>query len=263
MCIKKAILFMKHFFKVEGLEKSFGAVKALNGCSFDVFDGDILGIVGPNGAGKTISLSVISGEMKPDNGKVTFKGDDITGLPPYEIVKLGLTRTFQLTRIYPEMTVLENMLFAAQRKEFTYNVLQLLKGRLSYPLDTENREKAIKLLKTLGLDHLKAAKGRELSYGQRKLLELANALNIYPEPQLIMLDEPLAGINPVMCQKIAGYIKAFQKRGLTFIIVEHNVRLLSDLCNRMVVLAEGKKIAEGTPREVQRDPVTIDAYFGD
>ena len=254
---------MAVFFEVKGLEKGFGAVMALNGCSFEVFQGDILGVVGPNGAGKTVALSVISGELKPDNGKIVFEDHDITGLPPYEIVKLGLTRTFQLNRIYPEMTVLENMLFAAQRKEFTYNVLQLVRGRLSRHLDIENRERAINLLETLGIVHMKETKGKELSYGQRKLLELANALITYPEPRLILLDEPLAGINPVMCQKIAGYIKEFQTRGLTFVIVEHNVRLLSGLCNRMVVLSQGKKIAEGAPRDVQRDPVTIDAYFGE
>jgi len=251
------------FFKAEGLYKSFGAVKALNDCSFEVFKGDILGIVGPNGAGKTVTLSIISGELKPDRGKISFKGKDITGLPSYEVVKLGITRTFQLTRIYPEMTVLENMLFAAQRKEFSYNLSQLLKGGLSAQIDLKNREKALYLLEMLELFHMKDAKGKELSYGQRKLLELANALITYPQPQLIMLDEPLAGINPVLTQNIADYIRAFQEMGLTFLIVEHNVRLLTDLCNRMVVLAQGTKIAEGSPRDVQRDPVTVDAYFGE
>lgn len=254
---------MTPFFIVEGLHKSFGAVKALNGCSFEVFKGDILGIVGPNGAGKTVTLSIISGELKPDRGKISFEGKDITGLPSYEVVKLGITRTFQLTRIYPEMTVLENMLFAAQRKEFSYNLSQLLKGRLSAQIDLKNREKALDLLEMLELFHMKDAKGKELSYGQRKLLELANALITYPQPQLIMLDEPLAGINPVLTQNIADYIRAFQEMGLTFLIVEHNVRLLTDLCNRMVVLAQGAKIAEGSPRDVQRDPVTVDAYFGE
>jgi branched-chain amino acid transport system ATP-binding protein len=254
---------MRSFFRVEGLHKSFGAVKALNGCSFEVFKGDILGIVGPNGAGKTVTLNVICGELKPEQGKVSFKRNDITGLPPYEIVKLGISRTFQLTRIYPEMTVLENMLFAAQRKEFSYNFSQLLKGRLSAQIDVENRERAFNLLEILELSHLRNARGKELSYGQRKLLELANALITYPEPQIVMLDEPLAGINPVMTEKIADYIRTFQEMGISFVIVEHNVRLLTDLCNRMVVLAQGKKIAEGPPRDVRRDPVTIDAYFGE
>ena len=254
---------MRSFFSVDGLHKSFGAVKALNGCSFEVTEGDILGIVGPNGAGKTVTLNVICGELKPEQGKVRFKGNDITGLPPYEIVKLGISRTFQLTRIYPEMTVLENMLFAAQRKEFVYNFSLLLKGRLSAHTDIENRERAFDLLEILELFHLRDARGKELSYGQRKLLELANALITYPKPQIIMLDEPLAGINPVMTKKIADYIRTFQEMGITFVIVEHNVRLLTDLCNRMVVLAQGKKIAEGPPEDVQRDPVTIDAYFGE
>jgi branched-chain amino acid transport system ATP-binding protein len=254
---------MRSFFKVEGLHKSFGAVKALNGCSFEVFKGDILGIVGPNGAGKTVTLNVICGDLKPEQGKVSYKSRDITGLPPYKIVRLGISRTFQLTRIYPEMTVTENMLFAAQRKEFSYNFSQLLKGRLSAQTDVENREKAFDLLEILELFHLKDAKGKELSYGQRKLLELANALITYPEPQIVMLDEPLAGINPVMTEKIADYIRTFQERGMSFVIVEHNVRLLTDLCNRMVVLAQGRKIAEGPPQDVKRDPVTIDAYFGE
>jgi ABC-type branched-subunit amino acid transport system ATPase component len=254
---------MRSFFRAERLHKSFGAVKALNGCSFEVFKGDILGIVGPNGAGKTVTLNVICGELKAEQGKVSFKSSDITGLPPYEIVKLGISRTFQLTRIYPEMTVLENMLFAAQRKEFSYNFLQLLKGRLSAHIDVENRERAFDLLEILELFYLRDARGKELSYGQRKLLELANALITYPEPQIVMLDEPLAGINPVMTEKIADYIRKFQEMGITFVIVEHNVRLLTDLCNRMVVLAQGKKIAEGPPKDVRRDPVTIDAYFGE
>jgi ABC-type branched-subunit amino acid transport system ATPase component len=254
---------MRSFFNVQGLHKSFGAVKALNGCSFEVFEGDILGIVGPNGAGKTVTLNVICGELRPEQGKVNFKRNDITGLPPYEIVKLGISRTFQLTRIYPEMTVLENMLFAAQRKEFLYNFLQLLKGRLQADTDIENRQRALDLLEILELSHLRDARGRELSYGQRKLLELANALITYPKPQIVMLDEPLAGINPVMTKKIADHIRTFQEMGITFVIVEHNVRLLTDLCNRMVVLAQGRKIAEGPPEDVQRDPVTIDAYFGE
>lgn len=254
---------MKPLFKVERLKKSFGAVRALDGCSFEVFKGDILGIIGPNGAGKTVALSVISGELKPDQGKVNFRGYDITGWPTYKIVKLGLTRTFQLTRIYPEMTVLENMLFAAQRKGLSYNVFQVLKGSLLPQIDRMNRERAMNLLKTFDLIHMKDGKAKELSYGQRKLLELANALITYPDPQLIILDEPLAGINPIMTQKIAAYLREFQKKGLTFVIIEHNVRLLTNLCNRMIVLFQGRKIAEGSPRDVQKDPLTIEAYFGE
>lgn len=248
---------------MEDLVKHFGAVEAVNGLSFEVEDGEIFGLAGPNGAGKTVTFNCITGELEPDSGTVTYQGVDITDHEPYEVVDEGIARTFQLVRIYPEMTVMENMLFAAQNKSLGANAKSLLSGTSLEELDRENRERATELLAEVDMLRLKDEKAKGCSYGQKKILEFLNAIMTYPEPDLILLDEPMAGVNPTMMNNLVKYINLFNDRGKTFVIIEHNMRLIRELCDTMVVMDAGKKIAEGPPDEVSQDERVIEAYFGE
>lgn len=249
--------------EIKNLKKSFGGLKAVNNCSFAIKEGSILGLAGPNGAGKTVTFNLITGELRPDSGKVIMKGEDITGLPPHKVIRKGIARTFQLVRIYPEMTVLDNLLFAAQEKGIFENACSLLTGVSLQDLDRKNERKALEILEKVDLTRLKDEKARNLSYGQRKILEFANAMMTYPEPEIIMLDEPMAGVNPTMMNNLATHIRDFNEIGKTLVIIEHNMRLIMDLCDRIVVLCHGEKIAEGSPSEIQENPEVINAYFGE
>lgn len=254
---------MPAILEVERLVKHFGAVEAVDGISFAVEEGSIFGLAGPNGAGKTVTFNLITGELEEDEGTVTYKGRDITDHKPYEVVDEGIARTFQLVRIYPEMTVLENMLFAAQNKSLIANARSLLSGTSLEELDAENRERALELLEEVEMTRLKDQKAKGCSYGQKKILEFVNALMTYPEPDLIMLDEPMAGVNPTMMNNLTKYIRLFNDRGKTFVIIEHNLRLIRELCDHLVVMDAGQKIAEGHPEDVSGDERVVEAYFGE
>lgn len=254
---------MSTLLEVDGIVKHFGAVEAVDGVSFGVEEGQVFGLAGPNGAGKTVTFNCITGELKPDAGTVTYREKDITGFEPYEVVDEGMARTFQLVRIYPEMTVLDNMLFAAQNKSIVANVKSLLSGTSLEELDEENRERALELLDEVDMTRLKDEKAKGCSYGQKKILEFLNALMTYPEPDLILLDEPMAGVNPTMMNNLVEHIELFNERGKTFVIIEHNMRLLRELCDTMVVMDAGRKIAEGPPDEVGEDEQVVEAYFGE
>ena len=239
--------------EAQGICKAFGGIRALDTCSISVEQGSITGLIGPNGSGKTTLFNVMTGYERVDSGQVRFQERTITNAPPDKVFQLGVGRTFQLTRIFPRLTVLENMHVAAQRND--------LKGLLSRWSSTHEQRRALELLDFVGLTTLKDISAGNLSYGQKKLLEFAFVL--IAEPQVILLDEPAGGINPTMINYLAERIRTLNQRGVTFLVVEHNMEFVMELCERVMVMHRGAKIAEGTPGEVRANPAVLEAYLGD
>jgi branched-chain amino acid transport system ATP-binding protein len=240
--------------EVRDLTKHFFRLSALSGVSLGVEPGELLGIIGPNGSGKTTLFNCVTGVLRPSSGQVRFKGEDITGATADRVSRRGIARTFQLIQIFPEMTVRENLLMAAQERRGT------LLGRLIRRDERAENDRATGLLARLGLlahqDHLAS----NLSYGQQKLLDFGMAL--MPEAEVILLDEPLAGVNPATINTLVSHIRELNGRGHTFVVIEHNMEVVMSLCRRIVVLSQGEQIAEGAPAEVAEDPRVLDAYFG-
>jgi neutral amino acid transport system ATP-binding protein len=241
------------FLEAQGISKAFGGIQALDTCSINVEQGSITGLIGPNGSGKTTLFNVMTGYERVDSGQVYFQGLNITNVTPNKVFRRGIGRTFQLTRIFPRLTVLENMHVATQR-----NDLKGLLGRWS--LGHEHK-RALELLDFVGLSTLKNLPAGNLSYGQKKLLEFAFIL--IAEPRVILLDEPAGGINPTMIAYLAGSIRELNQRGVTFLVVEHNMEFVMGLCERIMVMHRGTLIAEGTPEEVRANPAVLEAYLGD
>lgn len=248
--------------KVNGISKYFGGLTAVDEAEFEIRDGEILGLAGPNGAGKTVTFDCITGQMMPDGGSVILDGEDITGYAPDAVARAGIGRTFQEVRVYNELTVRENLQFAAQNKQVGRMLSSIVSGQAASDVDADIAARADEMLETVELDHLAIQPAESLSYGQKKILSFAAALMTHPEPELIMLDEPMAGVNPTMINKLAEYVRTFRKQGKTFLIVEHNMRLMADLCDRMVVLDAGRPIASGPPAEIQENEQVVEAYFG-
>ena len=240
--------------EVQDLSKHFYRLSALTGVSLTVEPGELLGLIGPNGSGKTTLFNCVTGVLRPSLGQVRFKGEDITGLTADRVSRRGIARTFQLIQLFPEMTVLENMLMAAQERQGT------LFGRLLRHDETEGEARALRLLEYLGIASTKDALGSQLSYGQQKLLDFGMAL--MPEPEIVLLDEPMAGLNPTIIRSLVEHIHELNARGYTFFVIEHNMEVVMSLCRRIVVLSQGEKIAEGAPSEIHANPRVIDAYFG-
>lgn len=225
----------------------------MDGCSFGVEKGSITALIGPNGAGKTTVFNMISGLIKPDEGKILFEDVQINGLKPHKITRKGVSRTFQITRDLMEMTVLENLVIQSPTAGFA----DLFAGSV---LDHE-REKALELLEFVGISHLAEEKAKNLSYGQKKLMEFAGTL--MTEPRLVLLDEPAGGVNPALLEHILDRISMLNQRGVSFLIVEHNMDVVMNLCADVIVMAYGKVIAQGPPVQIQNDPEILAAYLGE
>jgi neutral amino acid transport system ATP-binding protein len=249
--------------RVQGLEKHFGGITAVDGVSFEVEEGSLTGLIGPNGAGKSTTFNCITGVHEADGGKVLFNGEDITGLKPYKIANRGLVRTFQIARELEEMTVLENLMLAP-REQAGEGLLHAVTPGLRDDVvsqETELREEVWETLEFFEIDHLAEEFAGNLSGGQRKLLELARALMV--DPDMLLLDEPFAGVNPSLEEKLLDRIHALREQGYTFLLVEHDMDLIMKNCERVIVMHQGKLLAEGPPEDIKNNEQVIEAYLGE
>lgn len=228
---------------VRDAAKSFGGVQAVDGCTFDVARGSITGLIGPNGSGKTTTFNLVTGLESLDAGEICFDGAPLTGKKPHQVTRAGLGRTFQTTRVFPDMTVVENLMVAAPEDDFD-----------------ESADRAMELLELVGLVDLREEFGGNLSYGQNKLVEITR-VHMRPH-RMVMLDEPFAGVNRTLAEQLVLYIQKMHARGITYLIIDHEMKLVMRLCERVLVLDQGKLLMEGPPAAVQDDPAVLSAYFG-
>jgi branched-chain amino acid transport system ATP-binding protein len=239
--------------EVKGLNKHFGGIQAVDDCSFSIEEGRIASLIGPNGAGKTTVFNLVTGLLPLDSGEIYFLGKKINGLQPHVITRMGISRTFQITRDLQEMTVLENMVIQSQ-----VNGLINMFGSSSSKHETEH---AMELLSFVGISHLAQEKAKSLSYGQKKLMEFASVL--MSSPKLIMLDEPAGGVNPTLLESIIDRILELNKKGITFLIVEHNMDLVMKISDPVICMAYGSVLTEGCPKDIQNNPLVMEAYLGE
>lgn len=246
--------------KIRNLSKDFGGIAAVNRCNLTVEKGSITGLIGPNGAGKTTIFNLITGYYPPSGGRIYFKDRRIDSLKPHEIASRGIGRTFQLVRLFHDMTALENLLCAC-RNSSGENVFPALVG-LRKMKDTEYRNtlRCMEILNRIGLADRAGDKTSDLSFGDQKLMEIARVLAL--DPSLILLDEPMAGIDPAMKRKLVDLIRQLRNTGKTFLVIEHDMRTIMDICDKIVVLVYGKEIAAGPPTQIQADQKVIEAYLG-
>ena len=241
--------------KVTDLKKSYGAVVAVAGVSFEVMAGEIFGVIGPNGSGKTTMFNSVLGQIKPNSGKIELKGADITGLSPLQLSHRGVGRTFQTLQVFGKMSVRDNLLVAAQEHHGS------MASRMLAPGDSGLGAKADALIEQFRIGHVAHKKAGELSYGQQKLVDIAMAF--MSEPDLVLLDEPCAGVNPSLVGGISTLLKDLNRdRQGSFIVIEHNMDFVMDLCHRIMVMVEGTVLAIGTPAEIRANKQVLDAYLG-
>jgi ABC-type branched-subunit amino acid transport system ATPase component len=247
-------------FEVRGLTKRFLGVTALDGVDLTVDAGELVSLIGPNGSGKTTLFNCVTGYLPADGGRVHFRGHDVTGAPAHRVARLGIGRTFQLVSVFPRMSVLENLLVFLQQHQEEHVLGRLVRSPRLRRLEAEAVERAHTLLAMVRLADRAQAPAGALSYGQRKLLSFAAAL--MPDPELLLLDEPAAAVNPTMINQMKEHILGLHGQGKTVLLVEHNMDVVMDISQRVVVLDYGRKIAEGPPGLIRRDPLVIEAYFG-
>jgi neutral amino acid transport system ATP-binding protein len=240
--------------EVEGVDKRYGGIQALDGCCLSVDRGEIAGLIGPNGSGKTTLFNVITGYERVRQGTVRLDGKDVTNLLPDRIFNRGVGRTFQLTRVFGRLTVMENMLVASQHQRSWSGTAWRRAGSQG------ERKRAFQLLEFVGIARLADEPAANLSYGQRKLLELAYVL--MSDPELLLLDEPAGGVNPTLLNAISDHIKELNRQGRTFLVVEHNMEFVMGLCDRVTVMDHGSTVVSGRPEQVRHDPRVLDAYLG-
>lgn len=243
---------MTELLSTKGISRRFGGIQAVKDCNISVQTGSITGLIGPNGSGKTTLFNLITGVYPPDEGEAFFNKRRITHFSPSKVCHEGLSRTFQITRLFWEMTVLENMIVPIRQVGF--------RSLLGPNMFREEIDRAMGLLERVGLTHLRDEPARKLSFGQQKLLEFAAIL--MADPIMVMLDEPAGGVNPTMIRFIMNLIQELNQDGVTFLVVEHNMGVVMELCNHVIVLDQGTKLADGAPEEIQSNPAVLDAYLG-
>lgn len=246
---------MNPVLKVSHLKKAYGAIQAVGGVSFDVRPGEIFGVIGPNGSGKTTMFNSVLGQITPDSGEIELNGQSITGLSPQKLNQLGVGRTFQTLQVFGKMSVRDNLLVAAQEHHGS------MFGRMFAPGDCGNGAKADALIEQFRIAHVADKKAGDLSYGQQKLVDIAMAF--MSDPALVLLDEPCAGVNPSLVGGLSSLLKELnQTRKSSFVVIEHNMDFVMDLCHRIMVMVEGKVMAIGTPAEIRANKEVLDAYLG-
>ncbi|MGI0487626.1 ABC transporter ATP-binding protein [Pantanalinema rosaneae CENA516] len=243
-----------------GLVKNFGGIRAVDNAAIEVAKGSITGLIGPNGAGKTTLFNLLSSFIRSDQGRVLFDGEPIQQLPPHQITQMGMVRTFQVARVLSRLSVLENMLLATQHQTGEKFWNTWFQQQQIAQEERQQRDRAMTILDSIGLSHMAYEYAGALSGGQRKLLEMGRAL--MTNPKLILLDEPAAGVNPTLINQICDRILTWNREGMSFLVIEHNMDVVMSLCDRVWVLAEGRNLAVGTPAEIQSNSQVLEAYLG-